>query len=344
MKINHSIIGLFLSLSLSAIHSGCDVILPPPPPFEPTQLMPDAYAWAAFDILEEYEYMHLSQLVCKDNYPVLSCTGLTRRRGARPNATAGAVPRMDPWLRKACPRIRTAAIALGVCHPAYTDTARLECPKLSDLLTSLHLCESVETDTTRINCPKVGSVLTDSGVCKPVNTARGQLIRCPLAAPFETLEFGCLTADETPAVYVRFTTLPSAESVPVPSVLGTCQPESAGPIVGDAPRYKTDDGYKVCLLSGNEHLPAGALSTDDRDARPVGLYLDYSGSAIAPEAIEKMAQKNAFSGRFSLVLDTVYFNAEDRKRAFEALRDVFTIYRQFAPAKEETTEEVALSE
>ncbi len=344
MKTGHTTIFFYISLLAFAVLEGCDALLPPPAPLEDKELLPDAYTWAAFEILEDYEYMHLSQLVCKENYPLLGCTGLTRRRGTRPNTSGGAVPRMDPWLRNACPRIRTAVNLLGICHPAYTDTARLECPQLSAMLTSLNLCESVETDTTRINCPKVSSVLTDSGVCQPVNTAIGQLVRCPLAAPFETLEFGCLTADDTPAVYVRFTTLPGAEKIPIPSVLGECQLAVAGPVVGEAPRYKTDDGYKVCLLSGNERMPSGALSSEDRDARPIGLYLDYSYSAVAPEAIESMAKANAFSGRFSLVLDTVYFDAEDRKRAFEALRDVFTIYRQFAPPHEETQEEVARSD
>ena len=324
---------------LAWLLAGCDVILPPPPPLEETRLLPDAYAWQSFDILEEYAYMHLSQLICRQHHAILGCLGLSRRMpGAVPSPDTPR-PQVSPWLRKACPNIRKAATFLGICHAAYTDAARLVCPRLSLSLTNLQLCTAVETDTTRINCPKVSSVLTGSGVCQPVKTPKGSLVHCPLAPPFESLDFGCLTSDDTPAVYVRFTTLPEATSVPLPEVFGTCRPDGAGPAVGEPPRYTTDEGYHVCLLDGNDRVPSGKLSSNDANARPVGLYLDYTQAHIASAAIEDMARQGAFSGRFSLVLDTVYLAPEERKKAFESLKDIFTFYRQFAAIPEAVPED-----
>lgn len=311
---------------------GCDVILPPPNPLEETRLLPDAYAWKSLDILEEYEYMHLSELICKEHYPILGCIGISRRQSLAPVTTPGTFRHKIPsWLRKACPKIRFGVTALGICHPAFTDVARLECPRLSTLLTSLNLCQSVDVDTTRINCPKVSSVLTASGVCKPIKTPAGAMVRCPLVPPFDTFDFGCLTSDDTPAVYMRFTMLDEAKDIAIPENMGTCTVEAAGPAIGEPQRYSTDEGYKVCLLSGSDKVPAGALSSTDAQARPIGLYLDYSETHVDINQIKTMADKNAFSGNFSLVLDTVYFDAEQRKHAFEAIRDIFWFYRQISP-------------
>ncbi len=180
---------------------------------------------------------------------------------------------------------------------------------------------------TRIDCPLINSALTGSGICAPHNTVVGQLVHCSLAYPYEDLEFGCIDSGEVPSVYFKMTASKDAQNQAFPKEFGACKPAQAGPAAGEQPRYTTDPGYKVCLFEGSPKISAGILSSNDNDARPVGLYLDL---AKTEQDIDAMTQQNAFSGPYTLMLDARYLEPEDKERAFKTVFELFNVYRHSA--------------
>jgi len=195
---------------------------------------------------------------------------------------------------------------------------------------NINLLDYSFTGITRLDCPLISSALTGSGICAPHKTVVGKIVHCDLEYPYQTLEFGCLTDDEVPAAYVKLVAAKDAKNQTFPDSFGSCTPAQAGPAAGEEPRYATDPGYKVCLFEGSPTIAAGALSSNDSDARPIGLYLDFSETQS--DDYQNMAQNNAYAGPYTLMLDARYLSPEDRERAFKTVFELFKVYRNSAPA------------
>ncbi len=175
---------------------------------------------------------------------------------------------------------------------------------------------------TRVDCPKVASAFSGTGRCLPAKSPKGATYVCPLAAPFDKLEMGCLTTDEVPAVYLRITWNADAKNIAFPQSFGACQPSFVGPAAGQPERYPTDPGHKVCLFEGSETMIGGRLSANDDTARPIGMYLDLAQTDLTPDTV-----KAPFHGPVELVMDARYFEPEDREKAYQTMFKMLDVYR-----------------
>ena len=221
-----------------------------------------------------------------------------------------------------------ALVVLSACDVVLPPTHALEPQTLTQTdyaWKNIDLRDYYFIGVTRIDCPMVLSYLTGSGICKPAKTPVGSAVNCPLSFPYETLQVGCLMADDVPAVYVTLTAKKEARDIVLSQRIGRCQYAAAGPAVGESPRYQTDRGYKVCLFEGSDKISSGRLSSQDESARPIGLYLDFSQTPMAD--VETMAEADKFNGPFTITLDARYFENDERERAFKTIFELFKIYQ-----------------
>lgn len=179
-------------------------------------------------------------------------------------------------------------------------------------------------DVARIDCSLVVSTLTAHGKCVPVKIPMGSALSCPLAHPGSTMYVSCLPADDVPAVYAKIAWANDVGELDFSKAFGSCRYEMAGPAAGYAPRYDTDEGYKVCLFA--DIAPYSRLLGQENALRPGGLYVDFSHSPFVPDEKTTECSYPVFSNPDALVLDARLLDLEERKAALNDLFKLFEFY------------------
>lgn len=185
----------------------------------------------------------------------------------------------------------------------------------------------------RIDCPVLQSAFSKYGKCTPKKFPMGAGITCPLLFPGKTLDFACLSGDEDdpdhiPAVYAKLTFDEKTKNIPFKFAFDKCTPFAAGPLVGEPPRYPTDNGIKVCLF--DRFAPYSTLHERDSSAIPAGLYVDLSNQDIPYDSLAAHAENAVFNAPAELVLDSRLLDKEQKKQSFKDVFELFDFYTTFA--------------
>lgn len=185
----------------------------------------------------------------------------------------------------------------------------------------------------RIDCPVLQSAFSKYGKCTPKKFSMGAGITCPLLFPGKTLDFACLSGDaddpdQVPAVFAKLTFDEKTKNIPFKFAFGKCTPFAAGPLVGEPPRYPTDQGIKVCLFDG--FAPYSTIHDRGNASLPAGLYLDLSPLDIPYDALIARSETAVFDAPVELVLDSRLLDKEQKKQSFKDVFELFDFYTTFA--------------
>lgn len=181
-------------------------------------------------------------------------------------------------------------------------------------------------DVPRIDCPKIESYLSGSGKCLPKKLPFTTGYECPLKYPAKSLFFSCNITNNEPAIYARLAWDDTLRDIDFGMSLGPCQLEAAGPAIGEKPRFKTDTGYKVCLLENAK--AKGTLKGEPDKRRPAGVFFDLSNNTESVDNLKKQAELKFFNAPADLVIDARLLDENDQIAALEDVFAIFSFYRK----------------